>query len=58
MSFRKKLIKEAFIQLREEGITQVCTDLLKGVSETEIKENFEELLNSVIDDTIYWEQGY
>ena len=56
--FRKNIIQKARQVLNKQGITQVCTDMLKGVSEKEIEENFEELLDSIINDTLYWEQGY
>ena len=58
MSFRKKIIQAALKALNKQGIVQVCTDMLKGVSEKEIEENFEELLDSIIEDTMYWEQEY
>jgi len=52
---RDRVIFAALSVLEIEGIFEVCTDMLKGLSDSEIEKDFNKIVQNVIDDTLRWE---
>lgn len=55
---KKKALDAAMDVLRNEyDIDCICSDILDTASEQYVKDNFNDVVNSLINETFYWEKG-